>query len=224
MKSIFVCVVVLLLSTLCLTVSADESLGLSKVYHGSYVNDFANVISVKDKYSIIKLFERLQRENISAEVITIDTVSKYLQTSNSLDVLAHELFKNWKKVDPAKERVLIVLSVYDRECRILSDRKTEAEFRKMFESIILYKMIPYFIADEYSRGVFEGCLSVTDLISERHIFFDRNKNALELLVWLLIFFSVFGAILFLQNFKRRERSAVHIMRRVLTICLPIRYY
>jgi uncharacterized protein len=179
-----------------------------------YVNDFASVISQADHDRLTSLIAELEKKT-SAEIaiVTLSSVGDY-----SIDGYAVDLFEEWGVGKEVKDNGLLVLLVMDqRKVRIEVGYGLEGIITDgMAGQIIRQKMAPAFGAGRFGQGLIQGVATLANLIAV-----DKGVELSSLdsfpagsyqvtgsqgspigrsigsLIFLILFFSLFGLRLFL---------------------------
>jgi len=159
-----------------------------------YVNDYAGVLNSADSEQIRKMFKDLEYQTgIEATVVTINSIGSYGTGDTTIESFATNLFNTWG-VGKKKENngVLILVSVKDRECRIELGKGYGRRYNSLMQQVIDEKMVPYFKAEDYSRGIYEGSRGVIENITKKASWFSFYKwhLAIALLVIVCIFAGV----------------------------------
>lgn len=184
---------ILILGLISYFVSAQEQAGYPKPAD-DYVNDFAGVLNKPDSEAIQKMFKTLEKKTgIEAVVVTINSISDYNKTDVTLESFATNLFNSWG-IGHKKENngVLVLVAVKDRKCRIELGRGYGRIYDAAMKQVIDENMLPYFKADEYSRGIFEGSRGVIEKITQKVSWYSFYKW--HLLVGGLVIVCLFAGI------------------------------
>lgn len=131
-----------------------------------YVSDYAEVLSEQDSEAIFKLFERVEDQTgIEITLVTIASLSDYEATN--LRTYAANLFDTWGVGDKKKNNgVLILFSKGDREVWIEMGAGYRNYFDADLQTMVDAKMLPYFKAGEYSRGLYQGAHGVANTVTK----------------------------------------------------------
>lgn len=182
-----------LLAVLSVVIAAQGQSGYPKPAD-DYVNDFAGVLNKPDSEAIQKMFKELEKKTgIEAVVVTINSISDYNKTDATLESFATNLFNSWG-IGHKKENsgVLLLVAVKDRKCRIELGRGYGRIYDAAMKQVIDENMLPYFKADDYSRGIFEGSRGVIEKITQKVSWYSFYKW--HLLVGGLVIVCLFAGI------------------------------
>jgi len=179
-----------------------------------YVNDLASVISQADRDRLTSLIAELEKKT-SAEIaiVTISSVGDY-----SIDGYTVDLFEEWGIGKEAKDNGLLILLVMDqRKVRIEVGYGLEGIITDgMAGQIIRQKMAPAFGASRFGQGLIQGVATLANLIAAdegvelsslgsfpagsyqvRGSQGSPIARSIGSLIFLILFFSLFGLRFFL---------------------------
>jgi uncharacterized protein len=127
-----------------------------------YVNDFARLLTAKDKGSIRTSLVKLRDDaGVHAVVVTIQTVHGYRTGDQTIESFATNLFNNWGIGDRQRsDGVLILVAAKDRKVRIELGSGYGKSSNTQMQGVIDQQMLPHFKKKNYSVGVLEGTNSV----------------------------------------------------------------
>ena len=197
-------------ASLCLTiilgvifsVTAAQGQGGYPPAADDYVNDYADVLSEADAEAIHKMFEDLEYQTgIEAVVVTIDSIGDYDTGDAAIEDFATNLFNTWG-IGHKKENngVLILVAVEDRKCRIELGAGYGRKYDAVMKQVIDERMIPYFKAGDYSRGIYEGSRAVIEKVTKKVSWFSFYKW--HILIGLLIVVCIFAGISCMRSGKK----------------------
>lgn len=129
-----------------------------------YINDYANVLSSDDSEMIHMMLSELDKEmGIQAVVVTINSINDYNTRYTTIEEFATGLLNQWKIGGEKNNGVVILLSLKEQKCRIILGTGYQEAYNSVMEQIIDEKMIPTFVKNSYSEGMFDG---VSEIIME----------------------------------------------------------
>ncbi len=165
-KTLLLCV---LLFSACLPVAAVDF----PAAVDEYVNDFANVISDADAKRIRDLLGNIESQTgIEITVTTIESLAEY-QAGTSLRSFAAQLFDSWGVGDSQRnDGIMILFSNKDREVWIEAGLGYNHKYNAEFQKVVDENMLPYFRDEEYSRGLYEGAVGVTQVVTRQVSWFS----------------------------------------------------
>ena len=193
-----------LLIFLALSAFADDIPGYS-----GYVNDYAGVISEKDKASMEDVAKEVEEKTgAQIAVLTVRTMTPY----TSIDDFSMAVAEKWKVGEKGKDTgIIIVLAMEERKIRIdvgygLEGIFNDARVGRIMDNII----IPYFRGGDFSAGLRRGMFKIADTIgTEMNVELDeRTKmqdNTFTERLCMLIFFIIFVSI-FLMMIRRMNNA------------------
>lgn len=167
-----------------------------------YVNDYARVLSQADKDAISKMFKDLEYQSgIEAVVVTINSTRDYPTGDASIEAFATNLFNAWG-VGHKKENngVLILVATKDRNCRIELGAGYGNRYDAVMKQVIDENMIPYFQANDYSRGIYEGARGVVEKVTRKVSWFSFYKW--HILIGVLIVVCLFAGVSCMRSGKK----------------------
>jgi len=184
-----------------------------------YVNDYANVITAPDAEAIRKMFKDLEYQTgIEAVVVTINSIRDYSTGDTTIESFATNLFNTWG-IGHKRENngVLILVAVGDRKCRIELGKGYGRRYDSVMKQIIDEKMIPYFKANDYSRGIYEGSRSVIENVTKKVSWFSFYKW--HILIGVLIIVCILAGISCIRSGKKGWGWAFFVAAGVLLLFL-----
>jgi uncharacterized protein len=193
-----------LLIFLALSAFADDIPGYS-----GYVNDYAGVISEKDKASMEDVAKEVEEKTgAQIAVLTVRTMTPY----TSIDDFSMAVAEKWKVGEKGKDTgIIIVLAMEERKIRIDVGYGLEGIFNDARVGRILdNNIIPYFRGGDFSAGLRRGMFKIADTIgTEMNVELDeRTKmqdNTFTERLCMLIFFIIFVSI-FLMMIRRMNNA------------------
>ena len=193
-----------LLIVLALSAFADDIPGYS-----GYVNDYAGVISEKDKASMEDVAKEVEEKTgAQIAVLTVRTMTPY----TSIDDFSMAVAEKWKVGEKGKDTgIIIVLAMEERKIRIDVGYGLEGIFNDARVGRILdNNIIPYFRGGDFSAGLRRGMFKIADTIgTEMNVELDeRTKmqdNTFTERLCMLIFFIIFVSI-FLMMIRRMNNA------------------
>lgn len=159
-----------------------------------YVNDYTSVLNEPDTEGIRKMFKELENKTgIEAVVVTINSIRDYGTGDTTIESFATNLFNIWG-IGHKRENngVLILVAVKDRKCRIELGAGYGRRYDSLMKQVIDTNMIPYFKADDYSRGIYEGARAVIEKVTKRVSWFSFYKWHISIVI--LIVVCIFAGI------------------------------
>ena len=193
-----------LLIFLALSAFADDIPGYS-----GYINDYAGVISEKDKASMEDVAKEVEEKTgAQIAVLTVRTMDPY----TSIDDFSMAVAEKWKVGEKGKDTgAIIVLAMEERKIRIevgygLEGILNDAKVGRILDNNI----IPYFRGGDFSAGLRRGMFKIADIIgTEMNVELDeRTKmqdNTFTERLCMLIFFIIFVSI-FLMMIRRMKNA------------------
>jgi len=128
-------------------------------YENIYVNDWANLLDHKAEEKITEQLKTL-RANSQVEItlVTINKMSDYANTKDTIEAFALDLFNQWGVGDSEKnDGVLVLVSRFDRKMRIATGRAyDDTRLNSIAKAIIEHDFIPSFKRDNYQKGIIKG--------------------------------------------------------------------
>lgn len=152
-----------------------------------YVNDFAKVIEAADTERLKNTLESLETQTgIQLCVVTIDSMSDFQGTEQSIKPFATGLFNAWGigKKD-ANNGVLLLVAVKDHKVRITLGRGYPSDYDARMATVIKNDLLPFFKHNQYSRGIYEGSLAIIKTITKEETWLERH--VWDIIIWILIF-------------------------------------
>ena len=180
----------LLLIFLTLSLFADDVPGYS-----SYVNDYAVVITEKDKASMESVAKEVEEKTgAQIAVLTVKSMAPY----TSIDDFSMAVAEKWKVGEKGKDTgIIIVLAMEERKVRIEVGYGLEGIFNDAKAGRILDNtIIPYFRGGDFSAGLRRGVFKIADTIgTEMDVELDERAkmqdNTFTERLCMLIFFIIF---------------------------------
>ena len=199
-----------LLIFLAISAFADDIPGYS-----GYVNDYAKVITEKDKTSMDKVAKEVEdKTGAQIAVLTVNTMAPY----TSIDDFSMAVAEKWKVGEKGKDTgIIIVLAMEERKVRIEVGYGLEGIFNDAKVGRILdNNIIPYFRGGDFSAGLRRGMFKIADTIgTEMNVELDEQAkmgdNTFTETLCLVIFFIIFASIFVLM--LRRMNNAKRTGRR-----------
>ncbi len=184
-----------------------------------YVNDFARALSEPDRQAIHKLFKDLEYQTgIEAVVVTIGSIRDYGTGDTSIESFATNLFNKWG-VGHKKENngAMILVAVKDRKCRIELGGGYGDMYDSAMKEIIDTRMAPYFKANDYNRGIYEGAVALRDRITKKVSWLSFYKW--HIVIGILIAVCIFAGISCMRSGKKGWGWVFFIAAGILLIFL-----
>ena len=199
-----------LLIFLSLSAFADDVPGYS-----SYVNDYAGVISEKDKTSMEEVAKEVEEKTgAQIAVLTVKSMAPYA----SIDDFGMAVAEKWKVGEKGKDTgIILVLAMEERQVRIEVGYGLEGIFNDARVGRILdNNVILYFRGGDFSAGLRRGMFKIADTIgTEMNVELDeRTKmqdNTFTERLCMLIFFIFFVSVIIMM--LRRMKNAKRTGRR-----------
>lgn len=126
-----------------LTLLVNASLFASAQYPNpvdDYINDFAQVISDKDKMELTKTLIKLEKQtDIEMVVVTVKSMDDYEEDQTNIEQFAKQLFNHWGVGKlPANDGVMLLVAIDDKKTRIQLGDGYKNQYDKSMKSIIEY--------------------------------------------------------------------------------------
>ena len=183
--------------------------------YSSYVNDYAGVITEKDKTSMEEVAKEVEEKTgAQIAVLTVKSMEPYA----SIDEFGMAVAEKWKVGEKGKDTgIIIILAMDERKVRIEVGYGLEGIFNDARVGRILDNtIIPYFRGGDFSAGLRRGMFKIADTIgTEMNVELDerakmQDNNFTERLC-MLIFFIIFVSIFLMMI--RRMKNAMRTGRR-----------
>ena len=177
--------------------------------YSSYVNDYAGVITEKDKTSMEEVAKEVEEKTgAQIAVLTVKSMEPYA----SIDEFGMAVAEKWKVGEKGKDTgIIIILAMEERKVRIEVGYGLEGIFNDARVGRILdNNIIPYFRGGDFSAGLRRGMFKIADTIgTEMNVELDerakmQDNNFTERLC-MLIFFIIFVSI-FLMMIRRMNNA------------------
>ena len=205
MRKLFFLLLILIASS----TFADDVPGYS-----SYVNDYAGVISEKDKTSMEEVAKEVEEKTgAQIAVLTVKNMSPY----TSIDDFSMAVAEKWKVGQKGKDNgIIIVLAMEERKIKIEVGYGLEGIINDAKAGRILdNNVIPYFRGGDFSAGLRRGMFKIADTIgTEMNVELDERAKmqdntmteALCMIIFFIIFVSIFVMMIRrMHNAKRTGR-------------------
>ncbi len=128
------------------------------------VNDFASVISLRERQAMdVICKEVLQKTGTAIVIVTVDTVG-----DNDYATYANELYADWGIGKKGEDKgVLIFLTVKERKIRIETGYGVEGILPDGLVGQILDDyVVPYLRKGEYGKGLLQGTMVIAQIIAK----------------------------------------------------------
>ncbi|MBO7093490.1 MAG: TPM domain-containing protein [Spirochaetia bacterium] len=177
--------------------------------YSGYVNDYAGVITEKDKTSMEEVAKEVEEKTgAQIAVLTVKSMEPYA----SIDEFGMAVAEKWKVGEKGKDTgIIIILAMEERKVRIEVGYGLEGIFNDAKVGRILDNtIIPYFRGGDFSAGLRRGMFKIADTIgTEMNVELDerakmQDNNFTERLC-MLIFFIIFVSI-FLMMIRRMNNA------------------
>ncbi|GLQ34016.1 hypothetical protein GCM10007939_02990 [Amylibacter marinus] len=124
-----------------------------------YISDYANLLDPETEARITKDLVKLRQElDLELALVTIDSRAEYGESA-SMESFSKNMFNTWGIGSTARnDGVLILISFIDREIRIELGESYGKIYDDRMSLVIDHHFLPYFLRDEYSRGIEAGTL------------------------------------------------------------------
>ena len=194
----------LLLIFIALGAFADDVPGYS-----GYVNDYAILITEKDKASMEGVAKEVEEKTgAQIAVLTVKSMSPY----TSIDEFGMAVAEKWKVGEKDKDTgIIIILAMEERKVRIevgygLEGIINDAKAGRIIDNT----MMPYFRGGDFSAGLRRGVFKIADIIgTELNVELDEQikmqDNTFTERLCMLIFFIIFVSI-FLMMIRRMKNA------------------
>ncbi len=194
----------LLLIFIALGAFADDVPGYS-----GYVNDYAILITEKDKASMESVAKEVEEKTgAQIAVLTVKSMSPY----TSIDEFGMAVAEKWKVGEKDKDTgIIIILAMEERKVRIEVGYGLEGIINDAkADRIIDNTMMPYFRGGDFSAGLRRGVFKIADIIgTELNVELDEQikmqDNTFTERLCMLIFFIIFVSI-FLMMIRRMKNA------------------
>ena len=135
----------------------------------TYVNDFARLLSARDKVAIRTQLSKLRSDaGVHAVVVTIRSIHNYKTDDQTIESFATNLFNTWGIGDSVRnDGILILVAVKDRKTRIELGSGFGDSYNSQMQSVISNQMIPHFRKKQFGLGIIDGTNAVVQIFSER---------------------------------------------------------
>ena len=167
MRKLFFLLLILIASS----TFADDVPGYS-----SYVNDYAGVISEKDKTSMEEVAKEVEEKTgAQIAVLTVKNMSPY----TSIDDFSMAVAEKWKVGQKGKDNgIIIVLAMEERKIKIEVGYGLEGIINDAKAGRILdNNVIPYFRGGDFSAGLRRGMFKIADTIgTEMNVELDERAK------------------------------------------------
>lgn len=166
-----------------------------------FVNDFGKVISEADTGRIRSLLDNIDSQaGVHITVTTINSLADY-RAEASLRDYAAQLFDRWGVGDSRKNNgIMILFSSQDREVWIEAGLGYNNRYNAEFQEVVDTDMLPYFREGNYSRGLYEGVLGVSRVVTSQVSWLSYYKW--ELILSALAVACVFAGISCMKSGKK----------------------
>ncbi len=183
--------------------------------YSSYVNDYAGVITEKDKTSMESVAKEVEdKTGAQIAVLTVKSMAPYA----SIEDFGMAVAEKWKVGQKDKDTgIIIILAMEERKVRIEVGYGLEGIFNDARAGRILDNTIlPYFRGGDFSAGLRRGMFKIADTIgTEMDVELDERAkmqdNSFTESLCLLLFFIIFVSIFVLMI--RRMNNAKRTGRR-----------
>lgn len=200
----------LLLIFLALNAFADDVPGYS-----GYVNDYAGVISEKDKASMEDVAKEVEEKTgAQIAVLTVKSMAPYA----SIEDFGMAVAEKWKVGEKGKDTgIILILAMEERKVRIEIGYGLEGIINDSKAGRVLDNtVIPYFRGGDFSAGLRRGMFRIADIIgTEMNVELDERAkmqdNTFTERLCMLIFFIIFVSIFLMMI--RRAKNAKRTGRR-----------
>ena len=194
----------LLLIFIALGAFADDVPGYS-----GYVNDYAILITEKDKASMESVAKEVEEKTgAQIAILTVKSMSPY----TSIDEFGMAVAEKWKVGEKDKDTgIIIILAMEERKVRIevgygLEGIINDAKAGRIIDNT----MMPYFRGGDFSAGLRRGVFKIADIIgTELNVELDEQikmqDNTFTERLCMLIFFIIFVSI-FLMMIRRMKNA------------------
>ena len=199
MKKLFL----LLLIFIAASTFADDIPGYS-----GYVNDYAQLITEKDKTSMEEVAKEVEEKTgAQIAVLTVKSMSPY----TSIDQFGMAVAEKWKVGEKDKDTgIIIILTMEERQVRIevgygLEGIINDAKAGRIIDN----NMMPYFRGGDFSAGLRRGLFKIADIIgTEMNVELDErtkmDNNVTETLC--MVIFFIFIAYIFVMMIRRMNNA------------------
>lgn len=153
-----------------------------------YINDFAKVIDTTDAERIKSTLITLEcQTGLHICIVTINDMANYQGTEKSIEKFATTLFNEWGIGKKDKNNgVLFLVALKNRKVRIELGSGYPKDYNARMASVIKNDIVPYFKQNQYSRGIYEGTMSIIKAVTREETWFEHYKW--DILIWILITF------------------------------------
>jgi len=125
---------------------------------GTYINDYAELLTPETTASIQAMLTDLGRNNgIEMTVVTIHSISDYATGDTTIESFATHLFNRWGLGDAQTNKgVLLLVALRERKVRIELGRGYDSSYDKKAQDVINEFILPAFRNEDYVRGIDKG--------------------------------------------------------------------
>ncbi len=123
-----------------------------------YINDYASLLSAEDAANIKSMFVELkQKHGIEATVVTINSISDYNTSDESIESFATRMFNTWGIGDKAKNNgVLLLVAAGNRKVKIEVGSGYGTSQDAAMQEVINEHILSSFREGNFSRGIYRG--------------------------------------------------------------------
>lgn len=179
----------------------------------NFINDFAVVLSPEQLDDLARYLYDVQSEaGLELVVVTMESVADFSTRDRTVDSFANSLFNYWG-LGGVRNSVMIVLSVYDRQCSIKLGHGYSQYHQTRMKKLIDHKMIPLFMQGDFGRGVLAGAGAVVHELKRPGTFWELYQRII--ISGFILFFMCFMAVSYL--FSGSNGFAGRIYGYVLTV-------
>jgi uncharacterized membrane protein YgcG len=186
-----------------------------KPMSGTYIHDFANVISADSKTQLQEKAKQL-KEKFKTEIafVTIDSLNGEDQLDYSV-----KMMRDWgiSSPDNSIKGILILVAVQDRKTSFRTSRHIEGEFPDSVTGNIQRQMDAYFKNNDFGGGLLLGLTKISERLEQVYIPQNKQQTKSGNKVWLWVLLGCTGigglAFLFIWRSRQRVREAERELER-----------
>lgn len=135
----------------------------------SYVNDYIDLLPEAEEAALTRQLSDLKRDHdIEMTVVLMSSKSAYASTE-PLETFSTRLFNTWGIGDASRnDGILLLVLKDDRETRIELGKSYGAQWDGTAARILDRNVLPYFMNDNYARGLSDGTKEIIDTLALAH--------------------------------------------------------
>lgn len=157
----------------------------------NYINDFAGLLEPKDSEELHDRLYVVQRDTgIQITVVTIERMADY--GAQDIESLALRFFNTWGVGRKStNDGILVLVARQDRKMRIEAGDGWGTSLKSRLQGIVDNVFIPAFKEERYSRGIVNGTLRVSQLVTRPRAWHEKPQVLVRLAIASILFGIVF---------------------------------